>query len=73
VKKRILCDENIAHTLRRHLNHHETFTAAYAGFAGLKNGRLLDAAEKDNFDVLVTGDQTLRYEQNLAARNIAVV
>jgi hypothetical protein len=54
---KILLDENCPHDLRRFLRHHETFTAFYAGCAGLKNGGLLDAAEKDNFDVLVTGDK----------------
>jgi hypothetical protein len=54
---KILLDENCPHDLRRFLRHHETFTAFYAGCAGLKNGGVLDAAEKDNFDVLVTGDK----------------
>ena len=48
-------------------------TAAYAGFSGLKNGMLLDAVEAAGFDVLVTGDKTIQYEQNLAGRNFAVV
>jgi hypothetical protein len=71
--KKVLLDENLPHTLRRHLNHHEAFTAAYAGLAGLKNGKLLDAAIRAGFDVLVTGDKTIQYEQNLAEWNIAVV
>ncbi len=48
-------------------------TVAYAGMAGLKNGALLAAAEEAGFDVLVTGDRTLHYEQNLLTRRIAVV
>ncbi len=43
------------------------------GWDGFKNGRLLHAAEEDGFDVLVTGDQTLSYEQNLTGRRLAVV
>jgi len=39
----------------------------------MKNGQLLDAAERAGFDVLVTGDRTLQYEQNLARRKIALV
>lgn len=61
------------HALRRHLSKHDTITAAYAGLAGLKNGALLKAAIEAGFDVLVTGDKTLRYEQNLAVQEIAIV
>ncbi|MCU1258102.1 MAG: hypothetical protein JWO80_987 [Bryobacterales bacterium] len=71
--KKVLLDENLPHTLRHHLNHHQTLTAAYAGLAGLKNGKLLDAAVSAGFDVLVTGDKTIQYEQNLAGWTIAVV
>lgn len=70
---KVLLDENMPHTLRHHLHPHETITAAYAGFAGFKNGKLLDAAENAGFDVLVTGDRTLHYEQNLAGREITLV
>ena len=70
---KFLLDENLPHSLRGHLSNHLTSTAAYAGFAGLVNGRLLDAAERAGFEVLVTGDKTLQYEQNLGARKIALV
>ncbi len=70
---KILLDENIPHDLRPHLRHHETFTAAYLGWAGLKNGQLLDAAEKDGFEVMLTGDLSLTYQQNMAGRQIAIV
>jgi hypothetical protein len=43
---KVLLDENIPHDLRPDLRHHDTFTAAYLGWAGLKNGELLDAAKK---------------------------
>ena len=39
----------------------------------LKNGELLRAAEENGFDVFVTGDQTLAYEQNLAERRLAIL
>ena len=70
---KVLLDENIPHDLRPHLRHHDTFTAAYLGWAGLKNGQLLDAAEKDEFEVLVTGDLSLVYQGNMAGRKIAIV
>jgi hypothetical protein len=68
-----LLDENLPHSLRGHLSPHQVQTAAYAGFAGLSNGKLLDAAEMAGFEVLVTGDRTLHYEQNLTKRSIALV
>jgi hypothetical protein len=70
---RVLLDENLPHALRHHLSHHDTVTAAYAGLAGYKNGALLRAAVESGFDVLVTGDKTLQYEQNLSNFAIAIV
>jgi hypothetical protein len=70
---KVLLDENLPHSLRLCLGGHEVQTAAYAGFAGLKNGHLLSAAEEAGFEVLVTGDRTLHYEQNLASRKLALV
>ena len=70
---RVLLDENLDHRLRRHLGAHEVFTASFRGWDGLKNGKLLEAAEGDGFEILVTGDQTLCYEQNLTRRRLAIV
>jgi predicted nuclease of predicted toxin-antitoxin system len=70
---KVLLDENLDHRLRKHLGSHEVFTASYMGWAGLKNGELLQAAENDGFGVLVTGDRTLSYEQNLTGRRLAIV
>ncbi|MCR6643587.1 MAG: hypothetical protein NVV62_03165 [Terricaulis sp.] len=39
----------------------------------LSNGNLLSAAEADGFDVLMTTDQNLRYQQNLAGRRLAII
>jgi hypothetical protein len=60
----VLLDENVPHALRRQLSKHDTITAAYAGLAGLKNGALLKAAIEAGFEVVVTGDKTLQYEQS---------
>jgi len=70
---KVLLDESCPAQLRAHLAHHETFTAVYAGFGGCKNGTLLKAAEAAGFEVLVTADKTLEYEQNLTGRNLALV
>lgn len=70
---KVLLDENLDHALRHLLGQHEVVTAAWMGLAGLKNGELLKAAEDSGIHVLVTGDQTLNLEQNLARRRLAVV
>ena len=70
---KVLPDENLDHALRKLLGRHEVFTAAFMGWAGLKNGELLGAAEVGGIEVLVTGDQSLNCEQNLAAPRLAVV
>ena len=70
---KVLLDENLAHRLRKNLGGHDVFTVSYEGWAGLKNGELLRTAENDGFEVFLTGDQTLAYEQNLVGRTIAIV
>ena len=70
---RVLLDECVNQRLRNYLRGHECESAEYAGFAGLKNGDLLDAAESAHFGVLLTVDRGLEYEQNLAGRRIAII
>ncbi len=70
---RILIDECIDERFRNSLPGHDCQTARYAGFAGLKNGDLLAAAETAHFDVFLTVDQGIEYQQNLTARRIAIV
>ena len=70
---RILIDECIDERFRKSLPGHDCQTARYAGLAGLKNGDLLIAAEAAKFDVFLTVDQGLEYQQNLTARNIAII
>jgi hypothetical protein len=70
---KVLLDENLDHALRTLLGPHEVVTTAFMGWAGFKNGDLLQVAEDNGIDVLVTGDQTLNYEQNLGGRRLAIV
>jgi hypothetical protein len=70
---RVLLDENLDHALRSLLEPHEVVTVTYMGWTGLKNGDLLQAAEDNRVDVLLTGDQSLSYEQNLGGRRLAIV
>ena len=70
---RILIDECIDERLRNSFLGHDCQTARYAGLAGLKNGDLLDAAEKAKFDVFLTVDQGFEYQQNLTNRRLAII
>ena len=70
---RLLIDECIDHRLRLLFPDHDCQTAGFANLAGLKNGRLLDAAETAGFDVLVTVDQNIPDQQNLNGRTISLL
>jgi len=70
---RVLFDQATPVPIRPHLQGHDVRTAAQQGWDTLKNGELLAAAEADGFDVLLTTDKNMRYQQNLAGRRIAVV
>jgi hypothetical protein len=69
---RVLLDECVTRYLKRDFAGHEVFTVEEAGFKGLKNGRLLQAMS-GHFDVLVTVDQNLQYQQNLGVYALAIV
>ena len=70
---RILFDQGTPAPLRRHLDGHEVDTAAERGWSDLDNGDLIENAEREEYDVLITTDQNMRYQQNLAGRMLAVV
>jgi predicted nuclease of predicted toxin-antitoxin system len=70
---RILFDQGTPVPLRKHLSAHQVVTIFELGWNHLKNGELLQKAEENGFSVLVTTDQNLRYQQNLAGRKIAIV
>ena len=70
---RVLFDQGTPVPLRQSLARPEVATAYERGWSNLKNGELLDAAEKEGFAVLVTTDSNLKYQQNLKSRRIAIV
>jgi predicted nuclease of predicted toxin-antitoxin system len=71
---KVLLDENLPHDLRAMLLPvHEVFTVAWLGWSALENGELLAKAASDHFDVMVTKDQGIAYEQNLERLPLAVV
>jgi hypothetical protein len=70
---RVLLDEDLPHKLRLNLVHNDVSTVAYLRWNGLRNGELLGAAESAGFEIFVTGDQNLQYQQNLIERRIGIV
>ena len=58
--------------MRKILAGHGCFTAQQMGWGGVKNGELLRLADQD-FDLFVTSDQNLRYQQNLSGRRLAIL
>ena len=65
---RVLFDQGTPVPLRHSLAEPEVTTAYELGWSTLKNGELLEAAEDAGFEVLVTTDLNLRYQQNLDSR-----
>ncbi len=70
---RILLDECLPVDFRHSFRDHEVHSVDWAGFKGMKNGRLLRAAEDGGYDVLLTTDQGIAYQQSSAGRQISVV
>lgn len=69
---RILFDQGTPLPLKAHLLKHTVTTVYELGWSSLKNGELLAAAE-GAFDVFITTDQQIRYQQNLAGRELAIL
>jgi hypothetical protein len=69
----ILFDNGTPRGLATFLSSHKVEEARSRGWEELENGDLIDAAEKAGFDVLVTTDKNIRYQQNLKRRKIALV
>jgi hypothetical protein len=69
---RILRDEDLPRRLGKYLTGHDAETVPRSGWAGVKNGRLL-ALAATRFDVFLTMDQNLEFQQNLATLPIAVL
>ncbi len=70
---RILFDHNTPSGVARYLAGHDITKAKECGWERLTNGDLLAAAEQAAFDLLLTDDKNMRYQQNLSGRKIALV
>src|SRR5207244_13340270 len=69
---RILLDECVPWPMHRLLTNHSCTSVQAQGWSGIRNGDLLQRAEAE-FDLFITSDQNIRYQQNLAGRRIAIL
>jgi predicted nuclease of predicted toxin-antitoxin system len=69
---RILLDECVPWPMHKLLSGHACSSVQDKGWGGIKNGELLQRAESE-FDLFITADQNIRYQQNLASRSIAIL
>jgi len=69
---KILLDECVPWPMHKFLTGHECSTAQQRSWGEIKNGDLLRLAEGE-FDLFITSDQNIRYQQNLAGRQIAIL
>jgi len=70
---KVLFDQGTPVPPRKYLQSSEVATTAELGWSELENGDLLAEAERKGFDLMITTDQNLRYQQNLSERQIGVV
>jgi len=70
---RVLFDQGTPAPIRQALTGHQVHTAYERGWSTLKNGEFLTAAEGAGYQVLVSTDRNLKFQQNLAARTIGIV
>jgi predicted nuclease of predicted toxin-antitoxin system len=70
---RVLIDECLNWRLGRALKGHFAISVQKMGWSGIKNGELLRLAVEQNFDVFLTGDRNLRFQQNVSKIGVAVI
>jgi hypothetical protein len=70
---KILFDNGTPNPIARSLAGHDVSFARQIGWHELKNGELLQQAEAAGFDLLLTSDKNIRYQQNLSGRKIAII
>ena len=70
---RILLDEQLPRQLAPYLKGHDVYTVKQQGWAGLKNGELLKEAATAGFEMFLTSDQNIEFQQNLKKAGLFVV
>ncbi len=68
----ILLDESVPRLVKHSLSEKSVSTVQEMGWSGMKNGELLTKAEQQ-FDVFITADQKLRYQQNLTGKQLSII
>jgi hypothetical protein len=71
--RRVLLDHNVPEGVRSLLPGHDVTTTREMGWSRLANGALLTAAERAGFEVFVTGDRNIRFQQTLVGRQLALI
>jgi predicted nuclease of predicted toxin-antitoxin system len=70
---RVLLDEQLPRHLAREIAGHDVSTVQQRGWAGLKNGELLRVAADAGFEVLVTADHNMQFQQNLSQSRLGII
>ncbi len=70
---KILLDENLPQRLKFQLKEYETFTVREMRWDAFKNGVLLKMMIQEKFDIFITADQNLEYQQNLKSLSVAII
>ncbi len=70
---RVLLDEQLPRHLAREIGGHDVSTVQQRGWAGLKNGELLRVAAEAGFEVLVSADRNMQFQQNLSQSRLGVI
>jgi hypothetical protein len=70
---KVLFDQGTPLPLRKHLDTHTVSTAFECGWSTMENGELIKKAEVNGYNLLITTDQNLKYQQNLNSRRIAIL
>lgn len=70
---KILLDECITKSLKKHLDEFEVFTVRELELSGVKNGKLMTYCVENNFDILLTIDKNLIFQQNLDKYALTIV
>lgn len=70
---KLLLDECLPKKLKQEFAGHEVFTIDEAGFKGLKNGKLIQSASETGFEVLISVDKNIEYQQNKTNLTLAIL
>jgi predicted nuclease of predicted toxin-antitoxin system len=70
---RILLDENLDWRLKRHLPGHEVDSVPLLSCSGIQNGDLLRKPAENGFNVLITMDSNMVYQQNIPVQSISLI